>query len=157
MGPPKRPASTNPSACPSSSAMSSRRNVPSLSPPFKILRSLLPNVPLDSENPTAKRLSSPSPNKSVSNLSTDTPTNPHQHPLTDTLPPLLPLNKSFVATPMKPNDPFVNLLCRSIAQKCFQDQNYLSIFINLFICNPKTNPCFPSYGLALLAVPTCDK
>merc|ERR1712018_606395 len=100
-------------------------------------RSLLRNVLLDSEHPTAKRLSSPSPNKSVSNLSTDTPMNPHQHPVT---PPPLKLNKSFAATPMKPNDKFANLLCRSIAQNCFQDQNYLSIFINLFICNPKSIP-----------------
>merc|ERR1719507_2143117 len=150
--PPRRSASTNPSASPSFNAMSSRKNVPSKFPPSKIPKSLSKNVPLDSENPPAKRSNLPSPNKSVSNLSTDTPMNPHQHPPhTMLLPPLpLPLNKSLATTPTLPTTPtpnpepndliFVNL-CRSIAQKCFQDSTILSIFILLFM--PSKIPSSP--------------
>merc|ERR1712051_1173657 len=95
-------------------------------------KSLLPNALLDSMPPLAKRLSSPSPNKSVSNLSTDTPMSPPhtQSPLTP-LPPMLKQSTLKIALP--PNDPVI--LCRSIAQlkECFQDRNYLSIFILLFM------------------------
>merc|ERR1711892_474220 len=144
--PPRRSASTNPSTSPSFNAMSSRKNVPSKFHPSKIPKSSSKNVPLDSENPPAKRSNLPSPNKSVSNLSTDTPMNPHQHQDTLLLPPL-PLNKSL-ATPTLPTTPipepndllFVNL-CRSIAQKCFQDSTILSIFILLFM--PSKIPSSP--------------
>merc|ERR1712021_284231 len=146
--PPRRSASTNPSTSPSFNAMSSRKNVPSKFHLSKIPKSLSKNVPLDSENPPAKRSNLPSPNKSVSNLSTDTPMNPHQHQDTLLLPPL-PLNKSL-ATPTLPTTPtpipepndlsFVNL-CRSIAQKCFQDSTILSIFILLFM--PSKIPSSP--------------
>merc|ERR1739844_797243 len=106
---------------------------PSMSPsPLPTPRSLLPNALLDSVPPLAKRLSSPSPNKSVSNLSTDTLMSPHQHPLTPLpLPPMLKQPTLKIALP--PNDPVI--LCRSIAQlkECFQDRNYLSIFILLFM------------------------
>merc|ERR1739844_631158 len=101
------------------------------------------------ENPPAKRSNLPSPNKSVSNLSTDMPMNPHQHPPHTPLLPPLPLNKSL-ATPTLPTTPtpnpepndllFVNL-CRSIAQKCFQDSTILSIFILLFM--PSKIPSSP--------------
>merc|ERR1739844_555804 len=129
--PPRRSASTNPSTSPS-----------------KIPKSPSKNVPLDSENPPAKRSNLLSPNKSVSNLSTDTPMNPHQHP-PHMLPPLpLPLNKSLATTPTLPTTPnpepndllFVNL-CRSIAQKCFQKSTILSIFILLFM--PSKIPSSP--------------
>merc|ERR1712008_462444 len=82
--------------------------------------------------PACQRLSSPSPNKSVSNLSTDTLMSLHQHPLTQLpLPPMLKQSALKIALP--PNDPVI--LCRSIAQlkECFQDRNYLSIFILLFM------------------------
>merc|ERR1719225_1345707 len=135
----RRPASTNPSACPLSNAIPSKKNVPSKFPPSKTLKSLSKNVPLDSENPTAKRLNLPSPNKSVSNLSTDTPTNLHPHTQLLTLP-LPRLNKKLfyyaTTTPSsnpEPNDLYLVNLCRSIAQKCFQDCTYLSIFILLFM------------------------
>merc|ERR1712008_30443 len=91
----------------------------------------VPSV-VDSEVIVAKCLSSPSPNKSVSNLSTDTLMSPHQHPLTQLpLPPMLKQSTLKIALP--PNDPVI--LCRSIAQlkECFQDRNYLSIFILLFM------------------------
>merc|ERR1712008_575158 len=65
--PPRRSASTNPSTSPSFNAMSSRKNVPSKFPLLKIPKSSSKNVPLDSENPPAKRSNFPSPNKSVSN------------------------------------------------------------------------------------------
>merc|ERR1712088_774204 len=129
---PSRPALTNPSTYPSLPALISLRNVPSKFPPLSTLRSLLPNALLDSVPPLAKRLSSPSPNKSVSNLSTDTLTSPHQHPLPPLpLPPMLKQSTLKIALP--PNDPVI--LCRSIAQlkECFQDRNYLSIFILLFM------------------------
>merc|ERR1712008_646659 len=88
--PPSRPVVTNPSTYPSLPALISLRNVPSKFPPLSTPRSLLPNALLDSVPPLAKRLSSPSPNKSVSNLSTDTLMSPHQHPLTQLpLPPML--------------------------------------------------------------------
>merc|ERR1740129_2663641 len=128
--PPSRPAKTNPSTYPLLPALISLRNVPSKFPPLSTLRSLLPNALLDSVPPLAKRLSSPSPNKSVSNLSTDTLTSPH--PLTPLpLPPMLKQSTLKIALP--PNDPVI--LCRSIAQlkECFQDRNYLSIFILLFM------------------------
>merc|ERR1712172_35896 len=130
--PPSRPALTNPSTSPLLPALISLRNVPSKFPPLSTPRSLLPNALLDSVPPLAKRLSSPSPNKSVSNLSTDTLMSPHQHPLTQLpLPPMLTQSTLKIALP--PNDPVI--LCRSIAQlkECFQDRNYLSIFILLFM------------------------
>merc|ERR1712008_564995 len=136
-----------PTMSPSFNAMSSRKNVPSKFPLSKIPKSSSKNVPLDSENPPAKRSNLPSPNKSVSNLSTDTPMNPHQHQDTLLLPPL-PLNKSL-ATPTlptqtptpEPNDLLFVNLCRSIAQKCFQDSTILSIFILLFM--PSKIPSSP--------------
>merc|ERR1712129_510655 len=78
--------------------------------------------------PACQRLSSPSPNKSVSNLSTDTPMSPHQHPLT-LLPLPLMLKQSTLKIALPPNDQVI--LCRSIVphKECFQDNNYLSIFI----------------------------
>merc|ERR1739844_208352 len=150
--PPRRSASTNPSTSPSFNAMSSRKNVPSKFPPSKIPKSPSKNVPLDSENPPAKRSNLPSPNKSVSNLSTDTPMNPHQHPPHTPLLPPLPLNKSL-ATPTLPTTPnpepndllFVNL-CRSIAQKCFQKSTILSIFILLFMPSKIPSSPFPLGG-----------
>merc|ERR1712008_171847 len=97
-------------------------------PPLSTPRSLLPNALLDSVPPLAKRLSSPPPNKSVSNLSTDTPMSPHQHPLT-LLPLPLMLKQSTLEIALPPNDQVI--LCRSIVphKECFQDNNYLSIFI----------------------------
>merc|ERR1712008_19503 len=82
----------------------------------------------DTDTTTAKRLSSPSPNKSVSNLSTDTPMSPHQHPVTQ-LPLPLMLKQSTLKIALPPNDQVI--LCRSIVphKECFQDNNYLSIFI----------------------------
>merc|ERR1711936_519526 len=129
---PSRPALTNPSTYPSLPALISLRNVPSKFPLLSTPRSLSPNALLDSVPPLAKRLSSPSPNKSVSNLSTDTLMSLHQHPLTP--PPLPPmLKQSTLKIALPPNDPVI--LCRSIAQlkECFQDRNYLSIFILLFM------------------------
>merc|ERR1719266_1569259 len=120
---PSRPVSTNPSTCPLSAAKTSLKNVPSPFPPTKTPPSLLPSASLDSENPPAKRSSSPSPNKSVSYLSTDTPMSPHP------LPPLMP--------PLLRNKNLANIdhqnLCRSIAQECFQVNYYISIFILLFM------------------------
>merc|ERR1712085_182444 len=107
-------------------ALISLRKRPSKFPPLSILRSLLPTARLKLVSPPAKRLSSPSPNKSVSNLSTDTPMSPHQHPVT-----LLPLmlKQSTLKIALPPNDQVI--LCRSIVpdKECFQDYNYLSIFI----------------------------
>merc|ERR1712088_719931 len=147
--PPRRSASTNPSTSPLFNAMSSKKNVPSKFPPLKIPKSPSKNVPLDSESPPAKRSNLPSPNKSVSNLSTDPLMTLHQHPpMATLLPPLpLPKNKSF-ATPTLPTTPnpepndllFVNL-CRSIAQNAFKDSTILSIFILLFM--PSKIPSSP--------------
>merc|ERR1712204_165876 len=126
--PPRRSVLTNPSPFPLLPALISLRKRPSKFPPLLILRSLLPTARLKLVSPPAKRLSSPSPNKSVSNLSTDTLMSPHQHPLTQLpLPPMLKQSTLKIALP--PNDPVI--LCRSIAQlkECFQDRNYLSIFI----------------------------
>merc|ERR1712203_1082502 len=93
-------------------AKTSSKSAPSPFPPSKTPPSLLPSALLDLENLPAKRLSSPSPNKSVSNLSTDTL--------------MIPLlrNKNLA------ND---QNLCRSIAQECFQVNYYISIFILLFM------------------------
>merc|ERR1711863_113168 len=115
---PSRPVSTNPSTSPSLAAKTSSKSAPSPFPPSKTPPSLLPSALLDLENLPAKRLSSPSPNKSVSNLSTDTLMSPH--------PLMLPLlrNKNLA------ND---QNLCRSIAQECFQVNYYISIFILLFM------------------------
>merc|ERR1712203_909235 len=98
-------------------------------PPLSILRSLLPTARLKSVSLPAKRLSSPSPNKSVSNLSTDTWVSP---PHTQNLPMPLPLpmlKQSTLKIALPPNDQVI--LCRSIVphKECFQDINYLSIFI----------------------------
>merc|ERR1712001_39601 len=106
---------------PSLAAKTSSKSAPSPFPPSKTPPSLLPSALLDLENLPAKRLSPPSPNKSVSNLSTDTLMSPHP------LPPLmLPLlrNKNLA------ND---QNLCLSIAQECFQVNYYISIFILLFM------------------------
>merc|ERR1712086_1077131 len=84
--PPRRSVLTNPSPFPLLLALISLRKRPSKFPPLSILRSLLPTARLKLVPPPAKRLNSPSPNKSVSNLSTDTPMSPHQHQAT-----LLPL------------------------------------------------------------------
>merc|ERR1712008_615409 len=104
---PKPPPTTYPLSPP----LISLRNVPSKFPPLSTPRSLLPNALLDSVPPLAKRLSSPSPNKSVSNLSTDTLMSPHQHPLTQLpLPPMLKQSTLKIALP--PNDQVI--LCRSL-------------------------------------------
>merc|ERR1711935_580628 len=88
---------------PLSPALISLRKRPSKFPPLLILRSLLPTARLKLVPPPAKRLSSPSPNKSVSNLSTDTLMSPHQHPLTQLpLPPMLKQSTLKIALP--PND-----------------------------------------------------
>merc|ERR1712083_741961 len=118
---------TNPSPFPLLPALTSLRKRPSKFPPLSILRSLLPTARLKSVSPPAKRLSSPSPNKSVSNLSMDTPMSPPQHPLTTLLPLLNKQSTLKIAPP--PNDQVI--LCRSIVphKECFQDNNYLSIFI----------------------------
>merc|ERR1712008_516028 len=130
--PPRRSVLTNPSPFPLLPALISLRKRPSKFPPLSVLRSLLPTARLKLVSLPAKRLSSPSPNKSVSNLSTDTPMSLHQHPLTQLpLPPMLKQSTPKIALP--PNDPVI--LCRSIAQlkECFQDRNYLSLFILLFM------------------------
>merc|ERR1719278_2006093 len=126
--PPRRSVLTNPSPFPLLPALISLRFQPSKFPPLSILRSLLPIARLKSVSPPAKRLSSPSPNKSVSNLSTDTPMSPPQHPLTTLLPLLLNKQSTLKIAP-PPNDQVI--LCRSIVphKECFQDNNYLSIFI----------------------------
>merc|ERR1719291_1343037 len=125
--PPRRSVLTNPSPFPLLPALTSLRKRPSKSPPLSTPRSLLPTARLKSVSPPAKRLSSPSPNKSVSNLSTDTPLSPPQHPLTTLLPLLNKQSTLKIAPP--PNDQVI--LCRSIVphKECFQDNNYLSIFI----------------------------
>merc|ERR1719418_179308 len=71
--PPRRSVLTNPSPFPLLPALISLRKRPSKSPPLSTPRSLLPTARLKLVSLPAKRLSSPSPNKSVSNLSTDTP------------------------------------------------------------------------------------
>merc|ERR1712086_70046 len=126
--PPRRSVLTNPSPFPLLPALISLRKRPSKFPQLLILRSLLPTARLKLVPPPAKRLSSPSPNKSVSNLSTDTPMSPHQHPLT-LLPLPLMLKQSTLTIALPPNDQVI--LCRSIVplKECFQDNNYLSIFI----------------------------
>merc|ERR1719266_3082333 len=126
--PPRRSVLTNPSPFPLLPALISLRKRPSKFPPLSILRSLLPTARLKSVSLPAKRLSSPSPNKSVSNLSTDTPMSPPQHPLTTLLPLLLNKQSTLKIAP-PPNDQVI--LCRSIVphKECFQDNNYLSIFI----------------------------
>merc|ERR1739846_127574 len=127
MGPPRRSVLTNPSPFPLLPALTSLRKRPSKFPPLSILRSLLPTARLKSVSPPAKRSSSPSPNKSVSNLSTDTPMSLPQHPLTTLLPLLNKQSTLKIAPP--PNDQVI--LCRSIVphKECFQDNNCLSIFI----------------------------
>merc|ERR1712008_200621 len=130
--PPRRSVLTNPSPFPLLPALISLRKRLSKFPPLSIPRLLLPTARLKLVSPPAKRLSSPSPNKSVSNLSTDTPMSPHQHPVT-LLPLPLMLKQSTLKITLPPNDQVI--LCRSIAQlkECFQDRNYLSIFILLFM------------------------
>merc|ERR1739844_797992 len=117
--PPRRSVLTNPSPFPSLPALISLRKRPSKFPPSSTPRSLMPTARLKLVSPPAKRLSSPSPNKSVSNLSTDTPMSPPhtQNPLT-----LLPLPKqSTLKIALPPNDQVI--LCRSIVpphKECFQ-------------------------------------
>merc|ERR1712203_382689 len=127
--PPRRSVLTNPYPFPLLPALISLRKRPSKFPPLSILRSLLPTARLKSVSPPAKRLSSPSPNKSVSNLSTDTPMSPPhtQNPLMPL--PLPTLKQSTLKIAPPPNDQVI--LCRSIVphKECFQDNNYLSIFI----------------------------
>merc|ERR1711971_665882 len=102
---PKPPPTMSPLSPPSMSP-SPLPTPPPSRPALSTLRSLLPNALLDSVPPLAKRLSSPSPNKSVSNLSTDTLTSPHQHPLTPLpLPPMLKQPTLKIALP--PNDPVI--------------------------------------------------
>merc|ERR1711956_41572 len=110
--PPRRSVLTNPSPFPSLPALISLRKRPSKFPPLLILRSLLPTARL----------------KLVSNLSTDTPMSPHQHPVTQ-LPLPLMLKQSTLKIALPPNDQVI--LCRSIVpdKECFQDNSYLSIFI----------------------------
>merc|ERR1719350_1025243 len=127
--PPRRSVLTNPSPFPLLPALTSLRKRPSKFPPLSILRLLLPTARLKSVSPPAKRLSSPSPNKSVSNLSTDTPMSPpHTQNLLMPLP-LPMLKQSTLKIALPPNDQVI--LCRSIVphKECFQDNNYLSIFI----------------------------
>merc|ERR1712203_348685 len=130
--PPRRSVLTNPSPFPLLPALTSLRKRPSKFPPLSILRSLLPTARLKSVSPPAKRLSLPSPNKSVSNLSTDMPMSPpHTQNL---LMPLPMLKQSTLKIALPPNDQVI--LCRSIVphKECFQDNNYLSIFIiTLFV------------------------
>merc|ERR1739846_147190 len=84
---------------------------------------------------TAKRLPKPPPTTSPLSPPSMSPSplpTPPQHPLTQLpLPPTLKQSTLKIALP--PNDPVI--LCRSIAQlkECFQDRNYLSIFILLFM------------------------
>merc|ERR1719330_2311386 len=107
----------------------SLRKRPSKFPPLSTPRSLLPTARLKLVSLPAKRLSSPSPNKSVSNLSTDTPMSlPHtQNSLTPL--PLPTLKQSTLKIAQPPNDQVI--LCRSIVphKECFQDNIYPSIFI----------------------------
>merc|ERR1712166_698188 len=126
--PPKRSVLTNPSPSPLLPALISLRNVPSKFPPLSMLRLLLPTARLKLVSPPAKRLSSPSPNKSVCNLSTVMPMSLHQHPLMP-LPQLPMLKQSTLKITLPPNDQVI--LCRSIVphKECFQDNNYPSIFI----------------------------
>merc|ERR1712086_1057571 len=126
--PPRRSVLTNPSPFLLLPALISLRKRPSKFPLLSILRSLLPTARLKLSPLPAKRLSSPSPNKSVSNLSTDTPMSPHQHLLT-LLPLPLMLKQSTLKIALPPNDQVI--LCRSIVpdKECFQDNNCLSIFI----------------------------
>merc|ERR1719418_101489 len=127
--PPRRSVLTNPSPFPLLPALISLRTRPSKFPPLSTPRSLLPTARLKLVPLPAKRLSSPSPNKSVSNLSTDTPMSPHhtQNPLMPLPPPTL--KQSTLKIALSPNDQVI--LCRSIVppKECFQDYNYLSIFI----------------------------
>merc|ERR1712086_809013 len=125
--PPRRSVLTNPSPFPLLPALISLRKRPSKFPPLSILRSLLPTARLKLVSPPAKRLSSPSPNKSVFNLSTVMPMSLHQHPLMPLPLPQPPMLKQSILKISQPsNDQLI--LCRSIA-KCFQDYSYLSIFI----------------------------
>merc|ERR1719264_1045442 len=127
--PPRRSVLTNPSPFPSFPALISKSKRLSKFPPLSTKRSLLPTARLKLVNSPAKRLSSPSPNKSVSNLSTDTPMNPPhtQSPLMPLPQPMLKQSTLKIALP--PNDQVI--LCRSIVphKECFQDNIYPSIFI----------------------------
>merc|ERR1719350_1606855 len=126
--PPRRSVLTNPSPSPLLSALISLRKRPSKSLLLSMLRSLLPTARLKSVSLPAKRLSSPSPNKSVSNLSTDTPMSPpHTQNLLTPLPPMLKQPTLKIAPP--PSDQII--LCRSIVphKECFQDNIFRSIFI----------------------------
>merc|ERR1719362_2104134 len=127
--PPRRSVLTNPSPFPLLPALISLRTRPSKFPPSLTPKSLLPTARLKLVPPPAKRLSSPSPNKSVSNLSTDMPMSPPhtQNPLMPLPPPML--KQSTLKLTLPPNDQVI--LCRSIVphKECFQDYNYLSIFI----------------------------
>merc|ERR1719330_892552 len=127
--PPRRSVLTNPSPFPLLPALISLRTRPSKFPPLSTPRSLLPTARLRLVPLPAKRLSSPSPNKSVSNLSMDTPMSPpHTQSLLMPLPPPM-LKQSTLKIVLTPNDQVI--LCRSIVphKECFQDYNYLSIFI----------------------------
>merc|ERR1712127_923703 len=127
--PPRRSVLTNPSPFPLLPALISLRKRPSKFPPLLTPRSLLPTARLKLVSPPAKRLSLPSPNKSVSNSSTDTPMSPPhtQSPLMPLPPPMLKQSTLKIALP--PNDQVI--LCRSIVphKECFQDNIYPSIFI----------------------------
>merc|ERR1712127_113761 len=127
--PPRRSVLTNQSPFPLLPALISLRKRPSKFPPLLTPRSLLPTARLKLVSPPAKRLSLPSPNKSVSNLSTDTPMSPPhtQSPLMPLPPPMLKQSTLKIALP--PNDQVI--LCRSIVphKECFQDNIYPSIFI----------------------------
>merc|ERR1712172_18478 len=127
--PPRRSVLTNPSPFPLLPALISLRTRPSKFPPLSMLRSLLPTARLKLVNSPAKRLSSPSPNKSVSNLSTDTPMSP-PHTQSPLMPlPQLMLKQSTLKIALPPKDQVI--LCRSIVphKECFQDNIYPSIFI----------------------------
>merc|ERR1712210_369305 len=127
--PPRRSVLTNPSPFPLLPALISLCKRSSKSPLLSTKRSLLPTARLKLVSPPAKRLSSPSPNKSVSNLSTDTPMSPPhtQNPLMPPPPPMLKQSTLKIALP--PKDQVI--LCRSIVphKECFQDNIYPSIFI----------------------------
>merc|ERR1719464_2288366 len=127
--PPRRSVLTNPSPFPLLPALISLRKRPSKSPPLSTPRSLLPTAGLKLVSLPAKRLSSPSPNKSVSNLSTDTLMSPpHTQNLLMPLPPPM-LKQSTLKIALTPKDQVI--LCRSIVphKECFQDNIYPSIFI----------------------------
>merc|ERR1711971_378471 len=115
--PPRRSVLTNPSPFLLLPALISLRTRPSKFPPLSTPRLLLPTARLRLVPLPAKRLNSPSPNKSVSNLSMDTPMSPPM------------LKQSTLKIVLTPNDQVI--LCRSIVphKECFQDNNYLSIFI----------------------------